>query len=182
LSDSHSPEEANARRALIVDDDRPFCAALSLALRRRGVEVFVAHDVEEGLAEARAWTPEFVVVDLRMPGRSGLDLVDALAKEQPAAKVVVLTGHGTIATAVEAIKRGAVQYLTKPVGADDLLAAFDGAAPPGAQDATPLDVVEWEHLSRILSECDGNVSEAARRLGMHRRTLQRKLARRRDPT
>jgi two-component system response regulator RegA len=108
-------------------------------------------------------------------------LVDTLARDQPEAKVVVLTGHGTIATAVEAIKRGAVQYLTKPVSADDLLAAFDGAAPSGAAEATPLDVVEWEHLSRVLAECDGNVSEAARRLGMHRRTLQRKLARRRDP-
>jgi two-component system response regulator RegA len=163
---------------LVVDDDKPFVSALAQALRRRGYEVFVAHDVDEGLAEARAWRPSRVIVDLRMPGRSGLDLVAALASELPETKTVVLTGFGSISTAVEAIKRGAVQYLTKPVSVGELLSALDGQGQSGGvPEATPLDVVEWEHLQRVLNECEGNVSEAARRLGLHRRTLQRKLAR-----
>lgn len=169
--------EAAPARILIVDDDRTFCQALALALRRRGHQVLLAHDVEEGLREARAFVPDRIVVDLRMPGRSGLELVREIGQEFPDIPVVVLTGFGSIATAVEAVKLGAVQYLTKPVSAEALLAAFDGVAPGDDREAPSLDVVEWEHLQRVLSECAGNVSEAARRLGMHRRTLQRKLAR-----
>lgn len=164
-------------RILIVDDDKIFCDALSAALRRRGHQVLLAHDVEEGLAEVRAFLPDRVVVDLRMPGRSGLEIVEEIGQKFPDILVVVLTGYGSIATAVEAVKLGAVQYLTKPVSADVLLAAFDGEAPEDDNLAPSLDVVEWEHLQRVLSECGGNISEAARRLGMHRRTLQRKLSR-----
>lgn len=169
--------QEDASRILIVDDDKTFCQALSLALRRRGHQVLLAHDVMEGLAEARAFQPDRVVVDLRMPGGSGLDLVRELGQEFPDICVVVLTGFGSIATAVEAVKLGAIQYLTKPVSADALLAAFEGEAPDDDRTAPSLDIVEWEHLQRVLAECSGNVSEAARRLGMHRRTLQRKLVR-----
>ncbi len=169
--------DTGTHRILVVDDDKTFCRALAIALRRRGHQVLLAHDVEEGLREARAFRPERVVVDLRMPGGSGLDLVRALDESYPEVLIVVLTGFGSIATAVEAVKLGAVQYLTKPVSADALLAAFDGVAPDDDPQAPSLDVVEWEHLQRVLTECEGNVSEAARRLGMHRRTLQRKLAR-----
>lgn len=174
--DNASPDEPRSR-ILIVDDDKTFCQALSLALRRRGHQVLLAHDVEEGLREARAFCPERMVVDLRMPGGSGLELVREIGQEFPDILVVVLTGFGSIATAVHAVKLGAVQYLTKPVSADALLAAFEGEAPDDSPMAPSLDVVEWEHLQRVLTECSGNISEAARRLGMHRRTLQRKLAR-----
>lgn len=176
------------RTILLVDDDRVFCRTLANALRRRGHEVLMAHDVEEGHAEAEAWKPEAVVVDLRMPERedkaghlpvfAGLKLVRSLGQLEVPPAVVVLTGHGSIATAVHAVKLGAVQYLTKPVSTEEVLAAFLGQAPEERLSSAPsLDTVEWEHLQRVLQECDGNVSEAARRLGMHRRSLQRKLAR-----
>ena len=164
-------------RILVVDDDKTFCQALRLSLRRRGHEVIVAHSVVEGLSEARAWKPDRVVVDLRMPGASGLGLVKLLGEAYPEVLVIVLTGFGSIATAVEAVKLGAIQYLTKPVSADELLTAFDGQAPEARNKAPSLDIVEWEHLQRVLTECEGNISEAARRLGLHRRSLQRKLAR-----
>lgn len=167
---------------MIVDDDRPFCTALASALRRRGFQVVVAHDYDEALAEAEAWKPDRAVVDLRMPGRNGLEVVAALRERVPGLRMVVLTGFGSIATAIEAIKLGAVHYLTKPAGVDELLAAFERTEPvlldaPHTTQATPLDQLEWEHLQRVLTDCNGNVSEAARRLGMHRRSLQRKLAR-----
>lgn len=176
------------RTILLVDDDRVFCRTLASALRRRGHEVLMAHDVAEGRAEAEAWKPAAAIVDLRMPeaqdkanglpSSAGLELVRSLTAIPQAPAVVVLTGHGSIATAVEAVKLGAVQYLTKPVSTDEILAAFSGQAPEERPRAAPsLDTVEWEHLQRILQECEGNVSEAARRLGMHRRSLQRKLAR-----
>jgi two-component system response regulator RegA len=173
-------DETSPSPLLVVDDDHAFCLALSASLRRRGATVVIAHDREEGLAEARAWRPERVVVDLRMPG-GGLELVRELVAALPGVSIVVLTGYGSIATAVEAVKAGAVQYLTKPVPADVLLAAFEGLAPEHAEvdELRPasLDEVEWEHLQRVLTECGSNVSEAARRLGMHRRSLQRKLQR-----
>lgn len=169
-----------SRRILVVDDDRAFCRALSASLRRRGHEVLVAHDAEEALEEARAWAPTHVVSDLRMPGRSGLELVQHLKEEYSTIEVLILTGYGSIATAVQATKLGAVQYLTKPVSADQILLAFDGQATAqttSESSAAPLELVEWEHLQRVLLECGGNISETARRLGMHRRTLQRKLTR-----
>jgi len=171
---------------LLVDDDRAFCTALGNALRRRGFTVVVAHSLEEACSEAAAWQPQRAVVDLRMPGGNGLEVVAALRRLTPAPAVVVLTGYGSIATAVEAMKLGATHYLTKPAEVDAILAAFDHAEPmPAAVPvATPqtLEEVEWEHLQRVLADCHGNVSEAARRLGMHRRSLQRKLARGRPPT
>lgn len=176
----------DAATIMVVDDDRAFCAALAGALRRRGMVTVIAHDHDEALSEAEAWRPQRAVVDLRMPGRSGLELVASLREKLPDIQVVVLTGFGSIATAVEAIKLGAVHYLTKPADVEDVLAAFERTEPvlveaPLATRATPLDELEWEHLQRVLTDCGGNVSEAARRLGMHRRSLQRKLARARKP-
>ena len=164
---------------LLVDDDRTFTAALAGALRRRGFKVVVAHDYEEGRAEAEAWKPSRAVVDLRMPGPNGLEMVATLMKDYPEMRIVVLTGYGSIATAVEAIKAGAVHYLTKPASAEEILAGFDRteAVSELPMETPALPEVEWEHLQRVLAECNGNVSEAARRLGMHRRSLQRKLAR-----
>lgn len=166
------------KRFLLVDDDVAFCAALASALRRRGHEVVIAHGVEEGREEAEAWTPDVAIIDLRMPGEGGLSLVDYLGVHAPNITTLVLTGYGSIATAVAATKAGATQYLTKPVSVDDILRAVLGESPTEMQEAPrSLEQVEWEHLQRVLAECDGNVSEAARRLSMHRRTLQRKLAR-----
>lgn len=167
---------------LVVDDDKAFCQALAGALRRRGLAVVVAHNYDDALAEAEAWSPDRAVVDLRMPGRSGLELVAALRRSDPHIGIVVLTGYGSIASAIEAIKLGATYYLTKPADADDIIAAFTRTAPvmlemPSPQTAKPLDELEWEHLQAVLTDCRGNISEAARRLGMHRRSLQRKLAR-----
>lgn len=168
---------------LVVDDDRAFCSTLAAALRRRRFSVVVAHDYDEALAEAVAWQPTRAVVDLRMPGRGGLELVAALCRNHDGIRVVVLTGYGSIATAVEAIKLGAVHYLTKPADVSDVLSAFDRDEPLlGVQPSeAPMSLgeVEWEHLQQVLADCSGNISEAARRLGMHRRTLQRKLAKRR---
>ena len=167
---------------LVVDDDKAFCQALAGALRRRGLAVVVAHNYDDALAEAEAWSPDRAVVDLRMPGRSGLELVAALRRSDPHMGIVVLTGYGSIASAIEAIKLGATYHLTKPAEADDIIAAFTRTAPvmlemPSPQAAKPLDELEWEHLQAVLTDCRGNISEAARRLGMHRRSLQRKLAR-----
>jgi two-component system response regulator RegA len=174
---------ADSETILITDDDKAFCAALSGAFRRRGLKVVVAHDYEDAIAEAAAWEPARAVVDLRMPGRGGLEVVADLVQRHPEMKIVVLTGYGSIATAVEAMKLGAVYYLTKPADPEEVLAAFDRttvasgptAAPPSAPPS--LEEVEWEHLQKVLTDCAGNISEAARRLGMHRRSLQRKLAR-----
>lgn len=165
---------------LVVDDDAPFCAALARGLRRRGLRVVVAHTIAEALSEASAWNPSRAIVDLRIEKESGLDLLERLRETCPDLAVVLLTGFGSIPTAVRATKLGAVQYLTKPASIDEILAAFTGHFPRSeAHDVARLDEVEREHLLRVLEECDGNVSEAARRLQMHRRTLQRKLARHR---
>lgn len=167
---------------LVVDDDRAFCAALAGSLRRRGHRAVIAHNHDEALAEAQAWRPARAVVDLRMPGRSGLEVVAGLRRLDPQIAIVVLTGYGSIASAIEAIKLGAVYYLTKPADPDEVLAAFTREASalvelPNAHLPKPLDELEWEHLQQVLTDCQGNISEAARRLGMHRRSLQRKLAR-----
>ena len=173
--------EAPKQTVLIVDDDRNFCAALAAALRRRGFASAIAYDYSEAIAEADAWDPSRAVVDLRLPGKGGLDLVQALRNKFPAIRVVVLTGFGSIRTAVEAMKLGAQHYLTKPASVDEILAAFEttdadpGVTPP--DEPMPLEDREREHIDHALNEAGGNVSEAARRLGIHRRTLQRKLAR-----
>ncbi len=175
-----SSDPSSARVTLLVDDDVAFCTALAGALRRRGESVVIAHTEQEALVEARVWSPARATVDLRLREASGIDLVRALRELLPQIEIVVLTGYGSIATAVEAVKAGALHYLTKPASVAEILAAFGGLA-PSAPSATPpsLDTVEWEHLQRVLLECGGNISEAARRLGLHRRTLQRKLARHR---
>lgn len=180
MSDTSPASERET--VLVVDDDRAFCAALAGAIRRRGLAAVVAHTHDEAVAEAQAWRPSRAVVDLRMPERNGLEVVASLRRLDPAIKIVILTGYGSIATAIEAIKLGAVYYLTKPADPDDILAAFSRQASavvemPDPLTPKPLDEIEWEHLQQVLTDCQGNISEAARRLGMHRRSLQRKLAR-----
>jgi two-component system response regulator RegA len=162
-------------RILIVDDDEPFRLALRNAFLRRGYDVSLAGSPAEVDAALREGTPQFAVVDLRMPGGSGLEVVRSLRALAPPPQVVVLTGYGTIGTAVEAIRLGALNYLNKPADADEIEAALQGKRPPPMTDVPSLDRQEWEYLNRILADCDGNISEAARRLKMHRRTLQRKL-------
>jgi len=162
-------------RILIVDDDEPFRLALRNAFVRRGYEVSLAGSPAEAEISLREALPQYAVVDLRMPGGSGLDVVRALRALPKAPQVVVLTGYGTIGTAVEAIRLGAINYLTKPADADEIEAALQGKLPPAMDDVPSLDRQEWEYLNRILADCSGNISEAARRLKMHRRTLQRKL-------
>ncbi len=163
-------------RLLIVDDDEPFRLALRNAFLRRGYEVMVAATPAEADTSARATPPAYAVVDLRMPGGSGLEVVRSLRALPKPPSVVVLTGYGTIGTAVEAIRLGAINYLNKPADADEIEAALLGKrASPSVDEVPSLDRQEWEYLNRILADCEGNISEAARRLKMHRRTLQRKL-------
>ena len=167
---------------LLVDDDAVYRERLAKAMTARGYEVRTAADAEAAVALAEAESPELAVLDLRMPGESGLELLRRLKAIDPTTKILMLTGYGSIATALEAVRLGAVHYLTKPVDVDEILAAFDrDGAPTEALDTeTPsLARVEWEHLQRVLNDCEGNLSEAARRLGMHRRSLQRKADRKR---
>jgi two-component system response regulator RegA len=172
------------RSILIVEDDDVFRRRLAQAFADRGFEVCEARDADEALDAARHDTPEFVVVDLRMPGRSGLDVVRELKALDAATSIVVLTGYGSIATALEAVRLGAQHYLTKPADVEAILAAFErrtDAAPVPADVPIPMETpslarVEWEHINRVLMDCNGNVSQAARVLGLHRRSLQRKLS------
>jgi len=172
----------DARAVLVVDDDDVFRERLVTALTRRGHEVRGAADGESALALARADSPEWAVVDMRLGGvMDGLAIVRGLAAIDPATSIVVLTGYGSIATAVEALRAGARDYLTKPADVDRILAALDGrrgearSEDNGAQ-VPSLARVEWEHIQRVLADCAGNVSHAARLLGVHRRSLQRKLS------
>lgn len=166
---------------LLVDDDQTFCTVLARALEKRGFAVSVANNVEQALPLAKANPPEYAVVDLKMDGASGLVLTKALHELDPATRIVMLTGYASIATAVEAIKLGATQYLAKPANADEIVAAFGHHASAemllNAQPAS-VDRLEWEHIQRVLQEQHGNISATARLLNMHRRTLQRKLAKR----
>ncbi len=168
---------------LLVDDDATYRERLAKAISLRGYEVRTAAEAEAAVALAEADSPEFAVLDLRMPGESGLDLLRRLMAIDPTTKVLMLTGYGSIATAMEAVRLGAVNYLTKPADVDDILAAFHPQNQAGETNpalATPsLARVEWEHIQRVLNDCEGNLSEAARRLGMHRRSLQRKASRKR---
>jgi two-component system response regulator RegA len=175
-----------APSVLVVEDDAVFRGRLARALRERGFEVREAADGEGALELARADPPEHAVVDLRMPGISGLDVVQGLKDADASTIVVVLTGYGSIATAVEAVRRGAAHYLTKPADADEIVAAFARAgapvgAPPDETQPASLARVEWEHINRVLADCGGNVSQAARLLGIHRRSLQRKLSKHPTP-
>ena len=170
------------RSMLLADDDVVLRERLAKALRGRGYEVRTAGSFEEAMALAREESPEFAIVDLRMPGKqNGLDLVKALKDVDASTRILVLTGYGSISTAVDAIRLGADNFLPKPADADDLLAAFERAGSDDPKQSThsyqapSLARAEWEHIQRVLSDCGGNVSEAARRLGIHRRSLQRKL-------
>jgi two-component system response regulator RegA len=163
-------------RLLVVDDDEPFRSRLVRSLAARGLEVAGAGSGEEAARVARSFRPGRAVIDLRMADGSGLDVLSELRRELPGLVCIVLTGYGSIATALEAVRRGAFDYLTKPVDADDVLRAFEARGEGAAASVPSLHRVEWEHIQRVLADCDGNVSKAARLLGVHRRTLQRKLA------
>jgi len=169
---------------LIVDDDEVYRNRLARAFVDRGYDVRTAHDYDSAVASAQNDSPELAVVDLKMPGKSGLELVKALVEIDPSTKSIVLTGYGSIATAIDAVRLGATYYLSKPADADDIVQTFARAeAPPleppasdsGEYKAPSLARAEWEHINRVLSDAGGNISEAARRLGIHRRSLQRKL-------
>ncbi len=162
---------------LLVDDDEVLRERLAQAIRARGYEVRTAGSAEEALREAAKDSPEMAVLDLRMPGINGLDLLRELRKHDPSTRVLMLTGYGSIATAVQAVREGAVGYLPKPADADEIIAALNGAetAKERGVETPSLARAEWEHIQRVLSDCGGNISEAARRLGIHRRSLQRKL-------
>jgi len=167
------------RTLLVVDDDAPLCQRLARAMERRGFVVTTAESVAAGVAAATAHPPAFAVVDLRLGDGSGLDVVSALRTARPEARIVMLTGYGNIATAVAAVKAGAVDYLPKPADADAVeraLLAGEGETPEPPEDPMSADRVRWEHIQRIFELCDRNVSETARRLKMRRRTLQRILS------
>ena len=166
---------------LVVDDDAPFRQRLARAMEKRGFAPVMAESVAEGLAQVRSAPPAYAVIDLRLEDGNGLDVVEALREVRPDAKAVVLTGYGAIATAVAAVKIGATDYLSKPADADDVLNALlsrQGDKPPPPENPMSADRVRWEHIQRVFELCDRNVSETARRLNMHRRTLQRILAKR----
>ena len=167
---------------LLVDDDTTFTRVMARAMDRRGLRVSVANSTEEGLAIARQDLPDYAVLDLKMAGDSGLVMLPKLLELDSEMRVLILTGYSSIATAVEAIKRGACNYLCKPADADDVLAALlsehadlDSLVPDNPMS---VDRLQWEHIQRVLTEHDGNISATARALGMHRRTLQRKLQKR----
>jgi two-component system response regulator RegA len=166
------------RSLLVVDDDAPFRQRLALAMERRGFEVTTADSMAAGIAEAKARRPAFAVIDLRLGDGSGIEVVSALREVRADARVIVLTGYGNIATAVAAVKMGAIDYLSKPADADAVEAALlqtEGGLPPPPEQPMTADRVRWEHIQRVFEQCDRNVSETARRLRMHRRTLQRIL-------
>lgn len=179
------PMDQEPNKLLVVDDDETFSRVLARALSSRGFTVETASDADSATVAARKLRPGYCVLDLKLGEHNGLSLIPELKAIVPDMRILLLTGYASIATAVEAIKRGAHDYLSKPVDADAVAralldmdtAAADGEEGSGALDAPlPLRRLEWEHIQRVLTECDGNISETARRLGMHRRTLQRKLA------
>jgi two-component system response regulator RegA len=169
------------RSLLIVDDDAVFCDRLARAMEKRGYTVRTAGSVSEGCVIAEQHPPSFAVLDLRLSDGSGLDIVGAIRDKRPDARIVMLTGYGNIATAVAAVKAGALDYLAKPADADEVDAALRSSTsslPPPPDNPMSADRVRWEHILRVFEQCDRNVSETARRLNMHRRTLQRILSKR----
>ena len=171
----------NERSLLIVEDDKSFLQRLARAMETRGFAVSTAESVADGLLQVEKSPPAFAVVDMRLADGNGLDVISAMKKRRPDARAIILTGYGNIATAVNAVKLGAVDYLAKPVDADDVVAALLAVEnrkiePP--ENPMSADRVRWEHIQRIYELCGRNVSETARRLNMHRRTLQRILAKR----
>lgn len=166
---------------LLLDDDERFRSRLARALRRRELDVREAGSVQEAVAVIGQAAPTLAVLDLRVADGDGLQVLDVLIAAVPHARAVMLTGYGSIATALDAVRRGAWHYLTKPTNADAVLSALDGPRAAPLQDGGPIEApslgrVEWEHIQRVLADSDGSISEAARRLGLHRRSLQRKLA------
>jgi two-component system response regulator RegA len=164
---------------LLVDDDLIFCEVLASAMTKRGFDVTCAHSVKHALECTEICAPEYAIIDLRLPGPSGLVLVEKLKELDPGTRIVMLTGYASITTAVEAIKLGAIHYLAKPVDADEIMTTFGRTeGDPSAQintHALSVGQVEWEHIQRILIKNNGNISATAKTLNMHRRTLQRKL-------
>ena len=171
----------NERSLLIVEDDKSFLQRLARAMETRGFAVSTAESVADGLLQVEKAPPAFAVVDMRLADGNGLDVISAMKKRRPDARAIILTGYGNIATAVNAVKLGAVDYLAKPVDADDVAAALlavDSRKIEPPENPMSADRVRWEHIQRIYELCGRNVSETARRLNMHRRTLQRILAKR----
>lgn len=169
------------RSLLVLDDDAPLRTRLGRALESRGFEPRLAATVAEAMSAVKSQAPAFAVLDMRLEDGNGLQVVEAIQKARPDARVIMLTGYGAIATAVAAVKAGAVDYLTKPVDADDVVRALlarAGDAPAPPENPMSADRVRWEHIQRVYELCGHNVSETARRLNMHRRTLQRILAKR----
>ncbi len=167
---------------LLVDDDETFCMVLNNAIERRGFTIVTATNSTEAMKLASTYNPVYAIVDLRIGDESGLELVENLVLSNPDISIVMLTGYASIATAVQAIKLGAKHYLTKPADADEIIASFNNdlntqSIKPAEQPLSPKRL-EWEHLQKVLMDNDGNVSATARALGMHRRTLQRKLQKR----
>ena len=176
--DATLPQDATV---LIVDDDEPFRTRLARAMEKRGFQPLVAAGVEDASAILKGIAPAFAVVDLRLEDGDGLDVVNRIHDKREDCRVVMLTGYGNIATAVAAVKAGAIDYLPKPADADDVqkaLLARPGERPDPPENPMSADRIRWEHIQRVYELCDHNVSETARRLGMHRRTLQRILAKR----
>jgi two-component system response regulator RegA len=173
-------EQFKGQSILVIDDDDLLRQQLARAFERRGLEVRTAADLASGERAIREESPELAVIDLKMPDGSGLKLVELLHEVDPTTRSVVLTGYGSIATAIDAVRLGATYYLQKPADADEILSAFLRGEGPQADpreipQAPTLARAEWEHINRVLNDCSGNISEAARRLGIHRRSLQRKL-------
>jgi two-component system response regulator RegA len=181
MGEREAEDLGEERSLLIVDDDEPFLRRLARAMEKRGFEPELAQSVAAGQAIVTARPPAYAVVDLRLEDGNGLDVVEVLREKRPDSRIVVLTGYGAIATAVAAVKIGATDYLSKPADANDITAALLARGedmPPPPENPMSADRVRWEHIQRVYELCDRNVSETARRLNMHRRTLQRILAKR----
>ena len=181
MAESTAAKVPSDRSLLIVEDDKSFLQRLARAMETRGFAVTTAETVADGLSQLEAVSPAFAVVDMRLEDGNGLEVISALKRCRPDARAIILTGYGNIATAVNAVKLGAVDYLSKPVDADDVVAALlalEGRRAEPPENPMSADRVRWEHIQRIYELCGRNVSETARRLNMHRRTLQRILAKR----
>jgi two-component system response regulator RegA len=181
MEDNTSEASPSERTLLIVEDDKSFLQRLARAMEARGFEVTTAESVSEGVQQVEKAAPAFAVVDMRLGDGNGVDVIVALKVRRPDARAIILTGYGNIATAVNAVKIGAVDYLSKPADADDVdaaLLATEGRKAEPPEHPMSADRVRWEHIQRIYELCGRNVSETARRLNMHRRTLQRILAKR----
>jgi len=176
-----TPQNDEDMNLLIVDDDKPFQQRLARSMEKRGFTVETADSVREATVKLNVLSPSYAIVDMRLEDGNGLDVIETIHKKRPDCRAIILTGYGNIATAVTAVKLGAIDYLAKPADPDDILAALargpeDKAPPP--ENPMSADRVRWEHIQRVYELCDRNVSETARRLNMHRRTLQRILAKR----